>query len=149
VVESTWESREIPVLSAVVELLAEPDRVFGGVSVAEVAQRTELPVDSVFASLQTLGDDYVQIRYVLAGGDLGRQRVTGVTSEARRAVGQWPSADAVLKNLMANLAEAEQREQDPERKTKLRSVLDALAGVSRDVLTEVLRSAILAGAGIH
>ncbi|MDQ3381579.1 MAG: hypothetical protein M3546_14905 [Actinomycetota bacterium] len=64
--------------------------------------------------------------------------VRAVSPEGRRAVGTWPSADAVLADLVAALREAADREPDPEKKGALRRLADEIAGIAHDVAVNVL-----------
>jgi hypothetical protein len=53
-----------------------------------------------------------------------------------RAVGQWPrdSYDALVRIIEARLSQ----EQDPDRRSRLRALLDSLIGIGRDVAVNVL-----------
>jgi hypothetical protein len=54
--------------------------------------------------------------------------IAGVTDEARRAVGQWPSAEVWVDRLVEALREAAEREPDPERRGRLRAMAEGSAG---------------------
>jgi DNA-binding Lrp family transcriptional regulator len=66
----------------------------------------------------------------------GNWIVAGVAERGLREVGAWPDrADQLAAQLIAALAEAAEREPEPEKKSGLRT---AATGVGRDVLTDVL-----------
>ena len=83
----------------------------------------------------------MSLRLLLTGGDPKSQMVTGVTAEARRAVGRWPSHETMAARLLAALEAAVEQEEDPVRKGRLRAAAEAVAGIGRDVLVSVLSAA--------
>jgi hypothetical protein len=56
---------------------------------------------------------------------------------ARRAVGQWPTAESLIEKLAAGIAQAAEHESDPERKGKLMAVARGLGSFARDVAVSV------------
>jgi hypothetical protein len=71
----------------------------------------------------------------------GTWAISGVTERGLREAGVWPDrADHLAAQLIAALTEAADREPEPERRSKLRAAASGVAGVGRDVLTEVLAS---------
>jgi hypothetical protein len=106
-VEDTWVSRDLPVLDAVVRLLDE-----GSVTVAvrDITEVTGFDPKDVDRALNALSGLYVRDYHKLAtGGDPNPWYVTEVTAAARRAVGQWPTADS----LVGRVAEGLQRRCGP------------------------------------
>jgi hypothetical protein len=73
--------------------------------------------------------------------------IAGVTDEARRAVGQWPSAEVWVDRLVEALREAAEREPDPERRGRLRAMAEGLGGFARDVAVGVLSGGITQSMG--
>lgn len=142
--ESTWETREIPVLTATVDLFEEAGNIMP-VTVQEIAARSQLEPADVFNSLMAMKDVYVEVRLVLAGGNPNPHMVTRVSSEARRLVGQWPTPEALTDRVIAELTAAANAEPDPEKKSSLRVFADAAASVGRDVLVNVM-TALIVGA---
>jgi len=63
---------------------------------------------------------------------------TKVTPLARQPVCQWPSAENVLAELVAGLDEAAEREPDPERRGRLRSVAAGLRDSAREIATDII-----------
>ncbi len=87
-VHDTWAARDLPVLDATVGLLEQSYMV----TVTDIATRTGLDVAVVARALEALDPVYVDFRKTTTGGDPRFWYVFKVTPEARRAVGQWPTA---------------------------------------------------------
>jgi hypothetical protein len=62
----------------------------------------------------------------MMGGGPGRCIILGITDEARRAVGQWPSPEAVADRIVAELLAAASQEPDESKRTKLRAAAETL-----------------------
>jgi hypothetical protein len=85
-VNSTWEDRDLPVLTAVIGLL--DDAATAQVRVSEVAEACGLGIDEVASAIEALNGTYLTRQKTL--GDAGSWVVSRPTDAARRAVGQWP-----------------------------------------------------------
>ncbi len=142
-VEPTWFVRELPVLEAVVELLEEPDHLGAFVQVSQIVERTGIDAHTVHSALTAMEPVYVTVQRVLSGGDPNLYMVTGITAEARRAVGQWPSPELMVDSFLMALASAVDQEVDHDKKSRLRSAFDAITAVGRDVLVNVITSALI------
>ena len=57
---------------------------------------------------------YVDLQMTM--GDQGSWFINGVTPAASRAVGQWPTAESLIGQLVAGLDTAAEREEDPEQR---------------------------------
>jgi DNA-binding PadR family transcriptional regulator len=142
-VENRWESDQ-QVLAAVVELY-EKD----GNSV----RRNE-----VHAALEDLDDDAIDQalrRLSSTGFIVGRGTgqaavvaVVGVTEKGLRASGFWPSQDEAIDRMLQALEEAAEREPDPERQSKLRSVVTSFRSAGREVMIDVASAMLQAGVGV-
>lgn len=64
------------------------------------------------------------------------------TGHARRAVGAWPTAEAIADRLVGALDEAAQREPDEERKGFLGKAASYLGNAGRDLAVEIGATAI-------
>jgi hypothetical protein len=138
--ESTWEPRDLPVLDAVVRYFDEhPQGVM--LSCKEVADLAGRDPTDVYRALKILQPTYLRLAEGLGHGPTSSS-VRGVTDEARRAVGQWPSAEMWVDRLVAALREAAEREPDPERRGRLRAMAEGLGGFARDVAVGVLSGGI-------
>ena len=87
----TWAVRDLPVLDATVSLLEQSYMV----TVTDIAARTGFDTAAVAKALETLDPVYVDFRKTTTGGDPRFWYVFKATPEARRAVGQWPTAQAL------------------------------------------------------
>jgi hypothetical protein len=110
-VHDTWAVRDLPVLDATIALLEQSFMV----TVTDIAALTGFDPDSVAKALEALDPVYVDFRKTTTGGDPRFWYVFKVTPEARRAVGQWPSAEALADRLAAELTSVAQGEPDAER----------------------------------
>jgi hypothetical protein len=145
-VEETWDSRDVPVLDAVVRYFDEhPQGVM--LSCQEVAGLAGRDPTDVYRALKGLEPTYVRLVEGLGHGPMGSS-VRGVTDAARRAVGQWPSPEVWADRIVGALLEAADRELDEARQSRLRAAADALAGFGRDVLVGVLSGGITRGMGL-
>lgn len=140
-VAPTWFDRDLPVLEATISLLEERGHPGAFVQVREIAERSGIDAGVVLTALAAMEHEYVSLNLVLAGGDPNPQMVTGVTAEARRAVGQWPSPETMADRILAALETTVEQEEDPVRKGRIRAAADAVAGIGRDVLVSVLSAA--------
>ena len=140
--EQTWNSRDLPVLDAVVSLLDEsPGDLLLGEAVVE---RTGMDRGAVGSALYALSPDYVRLGRKLAEEDssIDLQVIDGVTAEARRSVGQWPSGESLIKQLIAGLDEAAEQETDPERRSRLRDVARGLGGAAKSIAIDIARQVL-------
>jgi hypothetical protein len=144
---SAWESRDLPVLKAIVELTDEGE---DGLPSARIADRTGLDEDTVQRALWALAAEHPPFFTVVDGSSLAGRYILEVnspTGHARRTVGSWPSPETIAAGLIAALQEAAEHETSDERKGRLRRAADALGGLGKDVLSEVIASVITKGIG--
>jgi hypothetical protein len=140
--EQTWNSRDLPVLDAVVSLFDEsPGDLLLGEAVVE---RTGMDRGAVGSALYALSPDYVRLGRKLAEEDssIDLQVIDGVTAEARRSVGQWPTGESLIKQLIAGLDEAAEQEMDPERRSRLRDVARGLGGAAKSIAIDIARQVL-------
>jgi hypothetical protein len=141
-VKDTWASRDLPALDATVALLEETDLP----EVTDIANRTGLAVADVARALRAMDGVYVDLQMTM--GDSARWFVRGVTPEARRAVGQWPTAESLIGQLVTGLEAAAEREDDPERRGRLRQAASLLGGAVRDIAVDIAAKVIERGTGL-
>jgi hypothetical protein len=143
-VHDTWAARDLPVLDATIRLLEASYMV----TVTDIAAATGLADSDVARALEALDPVYVDFRKTTTGGDPTFWYVLKVTPAARQAVGQWPTAEALVSSLTAELTAAAQREQDAERKGLLtyaaRLIGDTLREVAVQAAAAVLTPAVQA-----
>jgi predicted transcriptional regulator len=127
-VHDTWTDRDLPVLEATVALLEQSFMV----TVTDIAARTGFEPSVVATALETLDPIYVDFRKTVTGGDPRFWYVYKATPEARRAVGQWPTAEALASRLAEELTAAARQEPDADQ----RSLLVYAARLIGDTLRE-------------
>jgi hypothetical protein len=132
-VEDTWAVRDLPVLNAVVGLLEQSYMV----TVSDIAGRTGLDQADVARSLDALDPTYVDFRKTETGGDPTFWYVHKVTPEARKAVGQWPTAESLIDRLARAFSAEAEGEEDIERQYQLRQAAGLLAETVHDVAVRV------------
>lgn len=76
-------------------------------------------------------------RQLVAEGGIDCQCLDGVTAEARRVVGQWPTGESLVDQLASGIAQAAEQEADPEQKSRLRSVASGLASAAKTIAINV------------
>lgn len=139
--EDTWTTRELPVLDAVVRYF---DGEFDGVipSAQTFADRLGMDPEQVARAVMALAPTYLVLARTMGGPEsLGIQ---GVTDEARRAVGQWPTAEGIVDRLAQGLLDAAEHEPDEQKRSRLRSIAEGLRGFARDVAVGVISNAATA-----
>jgi hypothetical protein len=127
-VHDTWAARDLPVLDATIALLEQSFMV----TVTDIAARTELTPSVVAAALEALDPAYVDFRKTTTGGDPRYWYVFKVTQAARRAVGQWPTAEALASRLAEEIAAAARDEPDAERRALLSYAARLVGDTLRD-----------------
>ncbi len=131
--EDTWVSRDLPVLDATVALLEDTPMVTD----AAITERTGFDLTDVRRALEALDSAYVH-----RGRDMSGFFVAAVTADARRAVGQWPTGESLVSQLVDGLAAAAEQEADPERKGRLRQAVTLLGGPVRAIVVDVAEKVI-------
>jgi len=127
-VHDTWAARDLPVLDATVSLLEQSFMV----TVTDIAVRTGLEPSDVARALAALDPVYVDFRKTTTGGDARYWYVFKVTPEARRVVGQWPTAEALASRLAEELSAAAKQETDGERQGLLTYAARLIGDTLRD-----------------
>ncbi|WP_418058470.1 hypothetical protein [Pimelobacter simplex] len=144
--ESTWESRDLPVLAAVVEICDEDE--WGMAEPEQIAERTGLPSEDVEKALWKLAGEQPPFfgfsnDSTFGGRDIGT--ITRPTGHAQRTVGAWPTPESLIERIVAELHEAAERADTPEEKSRLKKAADAVGGVGKGVMTGVLTHVLTQG----
>jgi hypothetical protein len=127
----TWSSRDLPVL---VEVARHFDRSTDPLNAWQVAQATGLTAEDVTKAGRALAsDDLVEIEIDMDGSADFR----GISGEARRLTGLWPSPEVAADRLLAALEQAIERAQTPEQRSHLQRALDGILRAGRDVAVGV------------
>ena len=128
--ESTWASRDLPVLDATVRLLTHDTMPEFG----DIATETGMTLETVAAALHALDGTFVDLQQ---GFSLETSYVSSVSADARRVVGQWPTAESLVTQLAEAFTTAADQEPDPEKKGRLRSIASGLGGAGRQIAIDV------------
>jgi hypothetical protein len=127
-VHDTWAVRDLPVLDATIGLLEHSHMV----TVTDIAAQAGFDPSVVAQALDALDPVYVDFRKTTTGGDPRYWYVYKVTPEARRAVGQWPSAEALASRLAGELSAAADRENDAQQQSLLAYAARLIGDTLRD-----------------
>lgn len=136
--DSTWENRDLPVLAAIAEELdrehaTDPDTI---------ARATGLEYEQVQRALRALSSEEPPLFQVGTprGGDISI--VYGLTGEARRRVGAWPTPENLAGRIVEALSEAAERTPNPQERTRFREAGKALANVGQATLAGIIANAL-------
>lgn len=140
-----WSTRDYPVLLAVGRLTAESTRP---ITTQQVASEADIELPAVIKAVEVLAD-----RYLLASDistyDGPNYLVSGLTDDGRREVGQWPSDEAAADRILEAITTLLERDDTPEQtKNWLIKTRDSLAGMGRDVLTQLAGAALRGPLGL-
>lgn len=112
------------------------------VTVSDIAERTGLDQAAVARALGALHPTHVDFRKTETGGDPTFWYVVKVTPEGRRAVGQWPTAEGFIDQLVQAFRDAAVREPDQERQYQLTQVAGLLGESVRDVAVQAAKTIV-------
>jgi hypothetical protein len=142
--DDKWASRDLPVLTAIVEWRDRQPLELGP-TVREIADLTGFGIMDVTSATASLSGDYIMMQPAMDDPD--EWPVTRVYSAARRATGQWPSGESLVEQLVAGLRAAELTEPDPVQKSRLHALVDGLTGIARDVFVQVATTVVSGSIG--
>jgi hypothetical protein len=135
-VESTWASRDLPVLDATVRLLETS--YFP--KVRDIAAAAGMDTETTARALEALDGTYVDLS--MSMGSPENWHVNAVSADARREVGQWPTAESLAAQLIEAFSKAADQEPDPEQKSRLRSIAGWLGGAGSQIFINVLSTVV-------
>ena len=138
--DNTWAGRDLPVLDAIVKYL---DEAAGALhpQLRDIAELTNLEVIEVGKAALALESDHL-VELGKSMGGHGAWSVKSVSGEARRLVGQWPTAEQFVDEIAQRLQTAADEEPDPERRGRLRELASSAGDVARNVFVDVTSSVI-------
>jgi hypothetical protein len=139
--KDTWFSRDLPVLDAVVQAF-DDNMGMALPRVQDIAETTGLSVEDVATALNTLDRQYVKFTKLATGGDPRLWFVEQLYPPAHFAVGQWPTPANLTDRLLAELDEADAKTDDPERKGKIKQLMQTLGGPAKDLFVEITAKVI-------
>ncbi len=146
-VESTWNTRELPILEALATLEALNDSI-ERMNLDELVERSGVAVEAGRRAVCALYDDGF-----ITGADApsygGRDIIDiTLTGKGRRAVGSWPSKGDAYDDIIAAIDARIDDEPDPEKKSRLRKGAEGIGGMGRDLFVEIAATIISKQAGI-
>lgn len=145
--ESTWETRELPLLAAAVEWFDDPDANI--MNMPDIIERSGLSEDDVKRALRRLdsatppyfeGVETAEFIYPVA--------LSRVTERALREVGAWPTPESLADRIVSELNRAADEEDDPEKQGRIRRLAAWFGGAGRDVLVEVVGVSVARSTGM-
>ncbi len=138
----TWFRRDLPVLRAVARLVDEPKHGGAPYLLGSVVPGSGLPKEQVVAAAKALAAaGYIEPLTNHAGDIV---RITGISAEARRLAGLWPTPQSEWERLVEQLTvRAANAPTDVER-ARWRAFADAAAAVGPDD-GALLMSALIGG----
>ncbi|MCW2583614.1 MAG: hypothetical protein JWQ53_2404 [Klenkia sp.] len=137
----SWFTRDLPVLRAVARLVDSPEHG-GAPYLGQVVPASGLPRPQVVAAIRGLVDTGYVAALTNHAGDV--VRITGISGEARRLTGLWPTPQTEWTRLTEQVtARATNAATDVER-ARWQALADATAAVGPDA-GALLMSALIGG----
>lgn len=136
--DSTWETRDLPVLDAAARII-DRDGPVPGAYIRDIATDTGLEIDEVVRATYALEDaGLIEMAQRSLGGGGGNWRMCSLSGEARQIVGQWPTPENLADRIVAALQDAADNAPSEEERSRAKKLLDGVSGVGKGVLTGVL-----------
>lgn len=135
-----WHQRDLPVLQAIVRLKDEnPGQPIPRKPVEEL---TGFDAETVRRAVFSLMDE----PFLETGGTLAdhHEHIKRVTGNGKRAAEFWPTPDRLADLLRDALLQAAEREQDPDKRSKLKALSAWMAEGGRDLVSGTI-SGVLSG----
>lgn len=143
----TWVNRDLPVLTALVQLVDETGHAVKATKLEQVTGFDGPTVQRALRALNTEEPAYFTAATVAMGNHV--MIVGGVTGKARRAVGAWPTPENVTSALLDRLELlANDEGVSEDNRSRARRIRDALADGGGAVLTGVLTTVLTAQMGM-
>lgn len=124
-------------------LYDETGGLMGSTAIGAAAGLSEEDTQRALRALQHNSPSFVTDMREAADGDI--LLVDAPTGHARRVAGAWPTPESLTDRIIAALNDAADNEPDEAKKGKLRRAAEAVAGVGRDILTDVTAQVITKG----
>ena len=139
--DDVWFTRDLPVLRAIARLVDQPEHG-GSPYMGQVVPASGLPKPEVQAAARALRDaGYVDVLTTHSGDIV---RFTGISAEARRLAGLWPTPQSEWERLLEQLtARARNAPTDVERR-RWQAMADAARALGPDD-GALLMSALIGG----
>ncbi|GIH25132.1 hypothetical protein Aph01nite_34420 [Acrocarpospora phusangensis] len=146
---TTWEDRDLPVLTAVLEMAEKGRAPMDGYEIAEYLGWDELTVQRSLVALAGERPPFFEFTDT-TDFDSDGQEISGIhspTGHARRAVGAWPTPESLAERLVAALEKAA-ADAEPEQAGHLRKTALWLRENGQAVALGVVGNALSKGIGL-
>ncbi len=108
--------------------------------IPDIAVEVGLTPDQVISSVRALeADGLLEVTWHM-GGNYGR--ISNASGEARRRIGQWPSAENFVDRLVTTLDERIEQAPEGDERSRLQKMRAGFAGASRDLAVDITGTAI-------
>lgn len=134
----TWWNRDLPVL---VEAVRHFDRIEQPLDAETIAETLGIDTLDVMAAVRAL-EDGALLKPSGPGADARGGWLAGITPDARRATGAWPTPENTWDRLLAQVEERIEAATTEEEKTRWQRLRDGAAGVGRDLGVGVMTALI-------
>lgn len=139
-VGETWSWRELPILRAALRRIDAGDPI---VDLEGLRAEVGLDVVQMRTALKALHDaGYVEVAFRMGGPNRLAGHLDAVYEVARRELGSWPSASAILEQIVDALRNEASSASDDERKERLNNAADLLGRQEREVALAAIASKI-------
>jgi len=141
--ESTWDTREMPILEAV----ADAEAAGADATNDTIAEATGLEDREIQRGLLALYEAQYLTGIEAAAEELCYLINIRLLERGRREVRQWPAENAVDRFVEA-LSERIEETTDPEERSRLEKLREGALSIGRDVLVAVLTKVATGGVGL-
>ena len=126
----TWFTRDLPVLRAIARLVDEPTHGGSPYLLGAVVPASGLPKADVIAAAKVLVSAGYAEALTNHAGDI--VRVTGISPEARRLAGLWPTPQGEWERLLEQLGARAQNAPTENERARWRAMSEAAAALGPD-----------------
>lgn len=134
----TWNNRDLPVLRTVVAYLDQnPGDALRAIAVANETGLTEQDVERAGTALRDAG--LVQVQ---GAAELNVIFFHGISAEARRVAGSWPTSETATERLIAALEHLAVHGDTEDARSRARKILDGFAGAGHQIAIGVTTAVI-------
>ena len=139
--DDSWFTRDLPVLRAIARLVDGPEHG-GAPYLGQVVPASGLPKAEVVAAARALvSAGYVEVLTNYSGEIV---RFTGISAEARRLAGLWPTPQGEWERLVEQLAVRAQNAPTDVERQRWQAMADAAAALGEDA-GALLMAALIGG----
>lgn len=131
----TWTTRDFPVLRAIVKLADENEN--GRAQLPDIVERTGLDKETVKRALRALENENPPLFKAVGTMQDRFMTIMGVSGEARRKVGAWPTPEVLADRIVEAMNTAAEQTNDDDKRGWLRNVATWFSTAGRDILVDV------------